>query len=53
MIVPNAWLRGLVTAVFWISPPKFPNKFFSEPVAGERWAKKQLETRLAKLTSGE
>jgi hypothetical protein len=48
LIVPNAWLRGLVTAVFWISPPKFPNKFFSEPVAGERWAKKQLETRLAK-----
>jgi hypothetical protein len=47
LIVPNTWLRGLVTAVFWISPPKFPNKFFSEPVAGERWARKQLEARLA------
>ncbi len=53
LIVPNAWLRGLVTAVFWISPPKFPNKFFSEPVAGERWARNQLEARLAGLTSGE
>ena len=49
LIVPNAWLRGLVTAVFWISPPGFPNKLFSGPAAAERWAKQQLATKLAEL----
>jgi hypothetical protein len=45
LIVPNAWLRGLVTAVFWISPPKFPNQRFSEPLEAESWAKKQLAAK--------
>lgn len=49
LIVPSAWLRGLVTAVFWISPPKFPNKFFSGPVEAEIWAKAQLKAKLAEL----
>jgi hypothetical protein len=49
LIVPSAWLRGLVTAVFWISPPRFPNKLFSEPLEAERWAKKQLAAKLAGL----
>ena len=49
LLVPSAWLRGLVTAVFWISPPRFPNKRFSEPLEAERWAKKQLAAKLAGL----
>jgi hypothetical protein len=49
LIVPRAWLRGLVTAVFWISPPTFPNKLFSEPLEAEGWAKKQLAAKLAEL----
>ncbi len=49
LIVPNAWLRGLVTAVFWISPPKFPNKLFSGAEEGERWARKQLAAKLSGL----
>ncbi|MFW2386857.1 MAG: hypothetical protein ACN4G0_00865, partial [Polyangiales bacterium] len=24
IVVPSPWLRGLVTAVTWISPPRFP-----------------------------
>ncbi|MEM7436520.1 MAG: hypothetical protein AAF436_15290 [Myxococcota bacterium] len=47
LIVPNAWLRGLVTAVFWFSPPKFPTKLFSDPLAAEQWAKQQLADKLA------
>lgn len=46
IIVPNAWLRGLVTAVFWISPPKFPTKLFSESREAEKWAKSQLADKL-------
>ena len=47
LIVPSAWLRGLVTAVFWVSPPKYPHKTFSELVPGQRWAQEQLAARLA------
>ena len=49
LIVPSAWLRGLVTAVFWISSPKFPNQLFSEPLEAESWAKRQLAAKLAEL----
>jgi len=52
LIVPNAWLRGLVTAVFWISPPKFPNKLFSDPFESKDWAKAQLAAKLAQLRAG-
>ena len=47
LIVPTSWLRGLVTAVTWISPPKFPYQVFSEPTDAERWATKQLAAKLA------
>jgi hypothetical protein len=49
LIVPSAWLRGLMTAVFWISPPQYPHKTFSEPTEAERWARKQLAAKLAQL----
>jgi hypothetical protein len=49
LIVPSTWLRGLMTAVFWISPPQYPHQAFSEPLEAERWARKQLATRLAEL----
>jgi len=49
LIVPSPWLRGVVTAVTWISPPKFPYQLFSEPIEAEHWAKKQLAAKLAEL----
>ncbi len=49
LIVPSPWLRGLVTAVTWLSPPKFPYQLFSESLAAESWAKKQLAAKLAEL----
>jgi hypothetical protein len=42
LIVPSPWLRGLVTAVFWISPPRYPHATFSDPGEAERWARWQL-----------
>ncbi len=49
LIAPSPWLRGVVTAVTWLSPPKFPYQLFSKPIEAERWAKKQLAAKLAEL----
>lgn len=49
LIAPSPWLRGVVTAVTWLSPPKFPYQLFSEPIEADRWAKKQLAAKLAEL----
>ena len=46
IVVPNAFLRGLVTAVFWVSPPKFPTKLFSDVGEAEPWARRQLAEKL-------
>jgi hypothetical protein len=45
LIVPSAWLRGLVTAVTWVSPPRFPYQLFAESLEAESWAKKQLAAK--------
>ncbi|MGB5283105.1 MAG: hypothetical protein WBM75_14515 [Polyangiales bacterium] len=45
LIAPSPWLRGVVTAVTWLSPPKFPYQIFSKPIEAERWAKKQLAAK--------
>jgi 1,2-phenylacetyl-CoA epoxidase PaaB subunit len=47
LIVPSAWLRGLVTAVFWISPPKFPHQAFAKRSDALEWAQLQLDGKLA------
>ena len=50
-IVPRAWLRGLVTAVFWISPPKFPHQAFAKRTDALEWAQLQLDAKVAEPTS--
>jgi len=47
LIVPSAWLRGLVTAVFWISPPKFPHQVFAKRADALQWAQNQLGAKVA------
>lgn len=42
-IVPNALMRGLVTAVYWLTPPKFPNRVFSRRSDGISWLMERLE----------
>jgi 1,2-phenylacetyl-CoA epoxidase PaaB subunit len=47
LIVPSGWLRGLVTAVFWISPPRFPNQAFAKRTDALEWAQLQLDAKIA------
>jgi hypothetical protein len=47
LIVPSSWLRGLVTAVFWLSPPKFPHQAFARRADALEWAQLQLDAKLA------
>ena len=47
LIVPSGWLRGLVTAVFWISPPKFPHQAFAKRSDALEWAQLQLDAKVA------
>jgi len=47
LIVPRAWLRGLVTAVFWISPPEFPHQAFARRSDALEWAQLQLDAKVA------
>mgnify|MGYP001821583310 FL=1 len=47
LVVPSGWIRGLVTAVFWLSPPKFPNQVFAKRSDAFAWAQYQLEAKIA------
>ena len=51
LIVPSSWLRGLVTAVFWISPPKFPHQAFAKRSDALEWAQLQLDVKIAELSA--
>ncbi len=43
IVVTNAMIKGLLTAVFWLAPPKFPNQAFDDFDKGMAWAKSQLQ----------
>ncbi|HKU41416.1 MAG TPA: hypothetical protein VJR89_24835 [Polyangiales bacterium] len=43
LVVPNTFVRGIVTAVFWLNPPSFPNQCFATPEAAREWAAEQLK----------
>ena len=49
LVVPSGWLRGLVTAVFWLSPPKFPHQAFAKRSDALEWAQLQLDAKIAEL----
>lgn len=51
LIVPRAWLRGLVTAVFWIAPPKFPHQAFAKRTDALEWAQIQLDAKIAECSA--
>jgi hypothetical protein len=42
LIVPNAFVRGIVTAVFWLKQPRFPNECFSTRGEAIAWAAERL-----------
>lgn len=48
IVASSPWLRGLVTAVFWLSPPRFPNKVFADVNDARAWAEIELAKRLSR-----
>jgi hypothetical protein len=49
LLVPNAFVRGIVTAIFWMKPPRFPNECFSTIEEARTWAERQLNARNTSL----
>ena len=47
LIAPSGWLRGLVTAVFWIWPPQFAYKVFAKRADALEWAQMRLDAKIA------
>lgn len=45
IVVPNAFLRGIVTAVFWLRPPRFPHESFATREAALAWASSRHDAR--------
>lgn len=41
-VTPNAQIRGVMTAVFWNSPPNYPHNFFENTHDALVWARQQL-----------
>jgi hypothetical protein len=52
LIVPNAFLRGVVTAVFWLKPPTFPNECFATKEEALRWARIRLREGTSATETG-
>lgn len=42
IVVPNALLRGIVTAVFWVKSPRFPHQSFATREEAIVWATQRL-----------
>jgi hypothetical protein len=42
LIVPNSFVRGIVTAVFWLKQPRFPNECFPTRPEAIAWAAERL-----------
>lgn len=42
LVVPNTFLRGVATAVFWMKPPRFPHETFANRAEAFTWAQHKL-----------
>lgn len=42
LILPNALLRGIATAVFWLYVPPFPHKTFADCSEGRAWLREMM-----------
>jgi hypothetical protein len=51
LVVPNAFARGLITAVQWMSPPAYPYKLCTTIDEARQWASEQLQQRAAGTSS--
>ncbi len=46
IIIDKAAVRGVLTALHWISPPAYPQKVFATPEEGEAWVRPRLDAAL-------
>lgn len=44
VVVPSAFARGVVTAIFWIAPPGVPHSIFTTRAEATKWAGSLVET---------
>lgn len=42
LVLPNAFLRGIATAVFWVVTPKFPHRAFETVEDARLWAQERV-----------
>ena len=42
IVVAHPLARGIVTAVYWVTPPVYPYKFFAAFADAEEWARARL-----------
>ena len=49
VFVTSKLAMGVVTAVFWISPPVYPLRVFNDRVSAEAWARQQLAAKGVEL----
>ena len=52
IVAPNAVIKGALTAVFWMAPPKFPNQAFGSFDDALAWAKAQLAAPMSERAAG-
>ena len=52
LIAPNAVVKGVLTAVFWLAPPKFPHQAFANEADAARWAQGRLDAQRARPSPG-
>ena len=42
LIVPNTFIRGVLTAIFWLKPPRFPHQTFMTRAEAFAWAEERI-----------
>ncbi len=50
LIISSTWVRGLLTAVHWVAPPKYPVEVFGGRESADPWARARLAAALTKTS---
>ncbi len=43
LVVPNPVVRGLVTAIYWLKPPVYPYRMFTEQAEAMDWVRQHQD----------
>jgi len=42
LVLPNTFIQCMVTAIFWLAPPRYPNRGFTDHDQARQWARERL-----------